>query len=365
MKKIFILTALVSIFMTSALAQSSWHNPVVEKAILHGQIMPEAQRTNFYQRLPDASKSTVTDRVWGLSQNSAGESLCFYTNSKKINVRYAIAEGASMPHMPATGKSGVDLYATDASGQSIWLAARYWVSDTSGFDYAPIYYRDSIPGKGYLYELYLPPYNTVTWINIGVDEGCHFEFVNPTNQKPIIAYGTSITQGACASRPGMIWPTIVERELKIPLINLGFSGNGLLEKGVLDLIKQTPAQVVILDCMPNLSARSVDEIKTLVINATHEIRSAQPNVPILIVDHLGYPHSGAIDGYAQQVEGAIKAQTQAIESLKKEGVKGIHYLRFDEIAMPQDGTVEGVHPSDYGMRVYADAYIKKLSKIIN
>lgn len=363
MKQIFVtLFLLVTLCST---AQTRWINPQTDGAKLHGQLLQDEPRTNYYQRLPDRVKDEVTPAVWNLSLNTAGESLQFYTNSKRIVVRYTLAEGHSFPHMPATGKSGVDLYAYDEHGKEKWCAARYSFADTTRFSFETLFYDKPMHSLGYEYHLYLPPYNTVKWMEIGVDSAAFFRFIEPSVEKPIIAYGTSITQGACASRPAMIWSTIVSREMQTPLVNLGFSGNGLLAQGILDVIKQTPAKAVILDCMPNLSTRDEKEITDLVINAVREIRSAQPNVPILIVDHLGYPHSTMIDGFQQRTDNSIKAQSSAINQLKAEGVHGVHYLTYDEIGMPQDATVEAIHPSDFGMRVYADAYIKKLREILS
>lgn len=364
MKKYIILVVIAATTLTIS-AQTKWHDPQIERAKLHGRALTDEHRTNFYQRLPDRVQSQVREAVWSLSTNTAGESLQFYTNSPKIIVRYTVTGGHSMPHMPATGKSGVDLYAYDNDGVQKWCAARYNFDDTITYRYEKLMYNGVNHGKGYEYHLYLPPYNGVKWLSIGVDSTSYFKFIEPSVEKPIIAYGTSITQGACASRPGMIWPSIVAREMSSPLINLGFSGNGKLEKGILDVIKATPASVVILDCMPNLMNQPQDTITKLVINAVNEIRTTQPSVPILIVDHLGYPHSQMIAGWKQHTDNAQKAQAAAFNTLTMGGAKEIYYLSYDEIAMPQDATVEAIHPSDYGMRVYADAYVKKLRKILN
>lgn len=345
----------------SAKAQIKWHNPQSEGAHVHGQALPLEARTNFYQRLPDRVKGEVRADVWYLSLQAAGESLKFHTNSPQIVVRYTLTEGHSMPHMSAIGKSGVDLYAYDQSGRERWCGAPYNFADTVTFNYQPLTYQDS---AGYEFRLTLPPYNSVKWLEIGVDSSSSFRFIDPSDALPIIAYGTSITQGACASRPSMIWTEIVSRELRTPLINLGFSGNGQLEKGILDVIKATPACAVILDCMPNLATLSVDSLKTLLTNAIVEIRSSQPEVPIIVADHLGYPHTSIVGGRENQVENTIEAQKTVCQELVAGGDRNLYYLSYDEIAMPQDGTVEGIHPSDYGMRVYADAYVARLRKVL-
>lgn len=360
-----ILLITLSICLLNIQAQIKWHNPQTEGAKIGGQALSNLSRTNYYQRLPDTVKSQVRDAVWGLSLNAAGQTLEFYTNSPRIVVRYTLAEGHAMPHMPATGKSGLDLYAYDENGREKWCAARYHFADTVTFRYEKLIYQNKMHDLGYEYRLSLPPYNTVKWLEIGVDSSATFRFIEPSIELPIIAYGTSITQGACASRPAMIWTDIVSRQLRTPLINLGFSGNGRLEKGILDVIKATPARAILLDCMPNLSNLPVDSIQKLLTAAIGEIRTTQPLVPILIVDHLGYPHSTMLDGWQQQVDNSILAQKTTYEKLHAAGDRNLYYLSHDQIGMPQDATVEAIHPSDYGMSIYGDAYVRKLREILN
>ena len=359
MKKIFVLLFILS--STFCGAQTRWYNPKTEGAILHGQAMQDEARSNYYHRLPDTVKNSVRDAVWNLSRNTAGVSIKFNTNSKQIVVKYVVSEGHSMQHMPTTGKSGLDLYATNNNGTREWCAARHSFGDTITYSYAPLYYN----GSDFKYELDLPPYNTVTYLKIGVDESSNFKFVNPSAELPIITYGTSITQGACASRPGMIWTSIIRRELETPLINLGFSGNGLLESGILNVIKSTPAKLIILDCLPNVYRYDNPKIIELTINAVKEIREAQPNVPIILTDHLGYPHSTMVRALANRAELSNKANLEAYKELLDMGYLNLYHLTYDDIAMPNDGTVEGIHPSDYGMRAYADAYISLIREVLN
>ena len=360
MRHILLLIFTLSTALSSA--QTRWHNPETDGAKLHGQLMQDGIRANYYHRLPDSVESNVREIVWNLSRNAAGLTLKFRTNSKKIVVKYTLSEAHSMQHMPATGKSGLDLYATNINGDNReWCAANQHFGDTVTYSYSPLYYD----GSDFEYELELPPYNTVTSLKIGVDTISNFRFLNPDKELPIIAYGTSITQGACASRPGMIWPSIVRRELELPLVNLGFSGNGLLEKGILDIIKSTPAKAVILDCLPNLYRYGNPKVVELTINAVKEIREAQPNVPIILTDHLGYPHSTMVVGLANRAEGSNIANLEAYDELIAMGYSNLHHLTYSDIAMPNDGTVEGIHPSDYGMRAYADAYTTLIRQILN
>lgn len=156
-----------------------------------------------YQRLPDRAEKTVRKQVWDLSQDCAGMYLKFHTNATSIQVRYQVSGALSLPHMPATGVSGVDLYATDCNGRQYWCAPQFQFGDTICYTYPRLTYRNN-HGKGNEYTLYLPLYNHVRWLQIGTPEGSLFGFLRHTREKPVVIYGTSIAQGACASRPA--WP---------------------------------------------------------------------------------------------------------------------------------------------------------------
>ena len=157
--------------------------------------------------------------------------------------------------MPTTGVSGVDLYSIDSDGQWRFYFGGYPSGDTLQYHYTNIG-KDLYHDRGYEFRLCLPPYNTIKWLEIGVPENDELTFIPVSPEKPILLYGTSIAQGACASRPGMTWGMILQRSLGYPLINLGFSGNGRLEKEVLDFICEIDARLYILDCCPTSRQRA-------------------------------------------------------------------------------------------------------------
>lgn len=342
-------------------AQWMWHNPVsVEENVLQGQGWPEALKGS-YARLPQQAKEAVRSDVWGLSRNSAGVAVHFYSNAPRIKIRYQVTGGYSMPHMPATGVTGVDLYARHMDGDDYWCAAKYSFGDTIVFDYQDIVYNN-FHKKGYEYRLYLPLYNSVKWLEIGVPADCYFEFIPRRTEKPIVVYGTSIAQGACASRPGMAWTSILERKLDRPLINFGFSGNGKLEKGMLDFMNEVDAAVYILDCMPNMYQG--DDPEELLVAAVKQIREKRPQTPVLITEHSGYTNERTNAKQREAYSETNKAARKAYQRLAQEGVTRLYYLSHEEIGMNMDGMVDGVHPTDWGMVMYAQAYEKVLRNVL-
>ena len=318
---------------------------------------------NSYQRLPKRARDIVRSSVWDLSQNSAGLAIHFYTNADKVEVRYGVSGAFAMNHMPATGKSGVDLYAIDPDGKWRLLTDRYSFSDTVTYSYNNII-ESKYHKRGYEYRLFLPLYNSVTWLEIGVPESAEFSFIPLLKEKPIVVYGTSIAQGACASRPGMAWTNILSRKLDYPVINLAYSGNGPLEKVKVDLLSELDVSLIIYDCLPNMGNLAIDEVKKRTAYGVSAIRETS-NIPILITDHIGYLNDEMIEGRKEMSDRLNIASREVFDSLKQAGVANIYYLHQDSINFSADGGVDYIHPNDMGMQAYADAYEKVVSRILN
>ncbi|MEP1088607.1 MAG: SGNH/GDSL hydrolase family protein, partial [Algoriphagus sp.] len=181
-----------------------------------------------FNRLPDSVESRVRPPVWNLSRQTAGLTLRFTSTSPEIHVSYAPTGNLQLPHMPATGVSGVDLYTKDQKGNWLWVRGGYSFGEKVTYKFQV----DNSQADTREYYLYLPLYNGVKGFEIGVPVEKDLAFLPARTEKPILIYGTSIAQGASASRPGMAWTTILARQLDMPLINLGFSGNGRMEPEV-------------------------------------------------------------------------------------------------------------------------------------
>ena len=345
--------------------ETRWLNPLdtlTGANYVCGRWWSEELKTN-YHRLPDRAQQEVRSAVWGLSKQSAGLSIKFHSNAPSIRVRYQVTGGLNMFHMPTTGVSGLDLYATDANGELRWCASRFNLSfkDTINYEFRHITYFTG-ERRGYDYELFLPLYNEVKWLEIGVDDGYDLRLTPVTQEAPIVVYGTSIGQGACASRTGMAWTNIVKRETGYPLINLAFSGNGMLEEEVFRYLNEIDAKLYILDCLPNLTEDKVPLIHDRMVRGVEMLRAEHPDVPILLVEHHYANASSsqrAIDRYAD----SNAEQLRAYDTLLARGVTNLYYLSHDELAFTQESMVEGIHPNDIGMRQYADAYIRKIYQI--
>lgn len=342
-------------------AQTAWYNPVADSLLpVQGRAW-NAEIGKVYQRLPQRAQQLVRKPVWDLSLQTAGLYVKFYTNAPQIQVKYQVTGGFSMPHMPATGVSGVDLYTMDCNGQQYWCVGNYQFGDTVRYTYHDQTYRNT-HDKGNEFTLYLPLYNGVKSLQIGVPEGSRFDFVRPSAEKPVVIYGTSIAQGACASRPGMAWTNILQRQLDMPVVNLGFSGNGQLDEDFFKLLSEIDAAMYVIDCMPNMTNDRAALIRPRLEKGIRLLRS-KSKAPILLVEHDGYMGFYASDKKGEDFRKTNEALRAVYESMKDEA-GGLYYLTFDELGLSMDSQVDGVHATDLGMQQYAHAYYRKITDIL-
>ena len=352
--------------LNCALAQETkWYDPMegdvcyIDCRIDH----PEVRKN--YHRIAESIQPQLRDAVWSLSKNSAGLTIRFYCNAPTITIKYQLENGTNMHNMAPMGSSGVDLYSLDSKGYERWCAAPSGIvirrGDESRYIYRDLVYNDGNI-EGHLYELYLPLYNPVSSLKIGIPQGYALRFVEPDKQKPIIVYGTSIAQGASASRPGLAWTAILKREFDRPVINLGFSGNGRLEAPVVDYICQVDAAIYILDCIPNMCGM-LSTIAPRITEAVEKIRKVSSS-PIIITEHCGTLHAEASPKSDEAHVLGNKECRKAYEQLKKQGIKGLYYLSKEDIGLSMDASIDGWHPNDVGMFEYAEAYKKVIKKAL-
>lgn len=345
----------------------TWWNPAKNNyTVIEGQAWPNEIK-NPYDRLPSKAEKTVRPEVWRLSNNAAGLMIRFNTSSPEIIIRYQVADGLSLPHMPATGASGVDLYASDNNGGWLWCGGNYSFGDTIQYHFSYLDTNNQNRVKGREYRLYLPLYNTVRWLEVGVPINAVLNALPVRQEKPLVVYGTSIAQGACASRPGMAWTAILERKLGRPLINLGFSGNGRLEMELTDLLAEIDAKMYILDCLPNLTVPDMDpgETKKRIIASVNQLQQKRKETPILLVEHGGYTDGSTNNIRKEYYTEINRLMKHTFAELKSNGIKNIYLLTKEEINLNIDCMVDGTHPTDAGMLRYAEAYERKILKILH
>ena len=312
----------------------------------------------YFDRLPSKAEGVVRDPVWNLSRHSAGMCMRFVTDSPNIYVRYKLhLERLEMSHMPATGVSGIDLYADNGEGIDHWVSVvrpNKQLMDTS-------IAKDLAPGSR-RYTMYLPLYNGVDNMEVGVTKNESFRPLTPRKEKPILFYGTSIMHGACASRPGLAFPAILGRRLRRPTINLGFSGNGVMEPEVSDLLAEQDPCVFVIDCLPNMNETTVSK---RTIPFVKRLRESHDNTPILLVEDRSFTNTLFFPSIKIHHRKSRTALKKAYAELIDSGVRNLFYLDGDHLLGDDgEGATDGSHPNDLGMMRYADAYEPVLRTIL-
>ncbi|MGI6461487.1 MAG: SGNH/GDSL hydrolase family protein [Candidatus Hydrogenedentales bacterium] len=313
----------------------------------------------YYDRLPARAEGVVRPPVWNLSRNSAGLAIRFLTDSPAIAARWVLrGSNLAMPHMPATGVSGLDLYVKLAD-RWVWIANGRPSQVTTQARLVA-----GIPEGMHEYLLYLPLYNGVTSVHIGINPDSVLAAPSErpeTTRRPILFWGTSITQGGCASRPGMAYPSIVGRMMDRPTINLGFSGNGKLEPELAALIAELDVAVFVLDCCPNLKPEEIAERTEPVVQA---FREAHPDTPIVLMESIIYQSSYFLPGTRRSYEAKNAELKAAYERLQAAGVTNLHYIPCDHLfGDDAEATVDGTHATDLGFQRMAEAVAPLLKSV--
>ncbi|MFT4590089.1 MAG: hypothetical protein ACI9VS_003199 [Candidatus Binatia bacterium] len=314
-----------------------------------------------FDRLPAKSEKVVRRAVWSLSRHSAGMAVRFVTDATTIHARWTLTSAnLAMSHMAATGVSGLDLYVKSEDGQWRWLNVGRPTAQTNTQKMA-----SGIPPGKREYLLYLPLYNGVSSVEIGIPKTSSLEKAPAypaARSKPIVFYGTSITHGACASRPGMPHPSILGRRFQRPVINLGFSGNGKMDPELGILFGELDPAVYVLDCLPNMNAKEVAERAEPFVRA---LRKARPDTPILMVEDRTYSDAFLVKSKRDRNLTSRVEFLKAFEQLKKAGVKNLHYLKGDHLlGDDNEGTVDSSHPNDLGFMRQADAFAESLAPLL-
>ena len=304
-----------------------------------------------YDRLPAKAESLVRRPVWDLAQHSAGFSVRFVTSATTISARWTLrSKRLEMPHMPATGVSGLDLYVKSDGRWNYLGTGRPAQAEQN----ESVLVRDLEPIERE-FQLYFPLYNGVEKLEIGIPEAATFKPAPPlaAGIKPLVFYGTSITQGGCASRPGMAYPAILGRMLGVPVINLGFSGNGKTEPEIAKLLAELDPAAYILDSLPNLETAQVGERLPAFIDI---LRQRHATAPIVLIESIPYPDKPFVAKRNERFIGSNDTLRRIYNERRERGDKRLYYIPSHSfLGLDGEGTVDGVHPTDLGFQRMAES----------
>ena len=319
---------------------------------------------HYYVRLPDTLTTNVNSGVRGMRKHTSGMLFRFRTDSKFLVIRHTPLNGwHGMGHMTEVGTSGWDVYRLDkTSGKWRFVASNHGAKaekDDPGARVKRIAWN-----AGDECIINLPLYNGVKEFSLGIAPGAKIEAPAPWASgvtKPVVFYGTSITHGGCSTRPGLGFVNIVGRDLQVPVYGLGFSGSGVMEYELSDVIARIDASCYVLDCLWNMRltekekpGRSVEGNYEKFIR---NLRAKRPGVPIVMAEQC--------DVFAKGPNDKDKFIRALYEKLVAEGWKDLVYLPKDEMySGDTEGTVDGCHPNDIGMASMAKAFGKAVKKAL-
>ena len=326
-------------------AQTEYHE--ASAFTLLGKATQETE--TLYERLPAKYHDVSRPELWYLGKNTAGLAVRFTSNSTSISLRWESLNNYHMDHMTDVGVKGLDLYCLS---QGKWRFVNSARPQGKQSEYRLI---ENMELKERNYMLYLPLYDGISSLQIGVDS---LSYIRPSDKevvradKPVGFYGTSILQGGCASRPGMASTNILSRWLNRECINLGFSGNAFLDYEIAELMSAVDAAAYVLDFVPNVTE---EQIETKMETFYKILRDRHAEVPVFFVEDPMFTHADYDRVIFDKVTGLNRKLKKVFHSLVEKGEKNIHYVSSEKlIGADREGTVDGIHATDLGMLRYAE-----------
>lgn len=339
--------------------------------IINHAFAGETERT--YARLPRYVKDSIPEGrdLWDRQQCSSGIGVRFATNSTRIGCKYTLYWDTHMIHMADTGLKGTDLYILE--GDSVWRHVNtnrpYVKKDENGNKTKLVEstYVSNLDGQMHEYVIYFPLYDGIEDFSVKIDSGAVITKGRPdviNANRRIVAYGTSILQGGCASRTGMASTNIIGRELNCEVVNLGFSGEGKQDTYVARAMATIPdVDVFLLDPVPNCTEMMCD---TLTYNFVKTLRTLRPDVPIVMLEGPIYPYARYDSFFGKYLPKKNAAFRRNYERLKAEDPDNLYYVTSEGLDGPEDdGTVDGIHLTDLGFLHYANKMIPILRPLLD
>ena len=322
----------------------AWRNALQSPFSIHGLAVVEEGK---FWRLPEYLIDNVSPGISTLARHTAGGRIRFRTDSPFIAYRSKSFGGGLMPHMPLTGSSGADIFVNGVS-LTTFRPSSPRVAWFEGIV--------NLSGEGMKdIEINLGLYNGVHEIWIGVQENASVTAPRPyTIEKPIVYYGSSITQGGCASKPGNSYQGFLTRWLDADQINLGFSGNAKGEPCMAEYIASLDMSVLVIDYDHN--APNVEHLEKTYYPFYRIIRDARPDLPIIMVTRPS--------GDKDPADAALRRDViyHAYERARRDGEK-VWFVDGSTLWGGRDRdacTMDGSHPNDLGFYRMAEGLLPSI-----
>ncbi|RAV28420.1 SGNH/GDSL hydrolase family protein [Sinomicrobium soli] len=316
-----------------------------------------ADAVNFY-RIDEALTAGFSERLKALSKNTAGFNVVFKTDASFITVKWELDRYKVLSNMTPIAVDGLDLYGwNDGKWQYVSSARPSGEENTWTF-------IKNMSGEMRHYRIYFPLYTGVKKMEIGIDPE---STILPADgsllpKRKIAIYGSSITQGASASRPGMAFTSVLGRKLNADIYNLGFSGSGKMEMEMAEALTGITPDLFVLDCVPN---PSVEQIRTRTVPFVKTLRKAHPDIPVLMVESVFREHAHWDREWEKTVSGQNAAFRKAYLDMKEGGMDKLYYIGSEGlIGNDHEATIDGTHFTDVGHMRMADRLYPLIVEIL-
>lgn len=325
--------------------------------------------TEPYTRLPQQyMDSCRKDQQW-LYNHSSGIAVRFATNSKRVAAQWNLKNNFHMQHMAMTGIKGTDLYClNEKTGK--------WEHVNTARPQEKNFVADSVQSKVYVeyqdgemheYMIYLPLYDGINWLQIGVDSTATLikpQVESPRKMGKIVLYGTSIQQGGCASRTGMAPSAMIQRDFNLECVNLATSGQATMDFYIAEAMASIEDAICyVIDPVPNCTK---DRCDTATYDFIKILRDLRPEVPIVMVEGMMYTYTRHSSYHAEYLPQKNEGFRKGYEQHKAENPKGLYYMTCEGMTGPDmEGTVDGIHMTDYGFRAYSDLLEVKIKEALD
>ena len=312
------------------------------------------EKEQCFARMNCAIADSLGEGIGTLSRHTAGGRLRFATDSSVLQLTVKYDFLWLMSHMPLTGSSGFSLFEETEKGEIFIKNLAPISSDAYGF-------TAETPLKGGVirnYILYFPLYNDVKEITIALDKNAQVKAGKKyRDELPILYYGSSITQGGCASRPDHAYQSLIAKRNNIDYINLGFSGNAKGEDVMVDYLASINCGLFVCDYDHN--APNAEHLKNTHYRLYQRYRKMRHDTPILFLTRPDI--TGDVEG-----EERLKIVFDTYKKAKKDGDENVYFLSGKSFYGKKnrwDFAVDGCHPTDFGFVKMADKIYKKMISI--
>ncbi|MBQ9728286.1 MAG: hypothetical protein IJV85_01685 [Clostridia bacterium] len=348
-----------------------WFDPLREPFSLHGVFYDKNtsvydEEPGLFLRMPAEISNQVSYGVNLLSKMTAGGRLRFQTDSPYVAIKCIAPDFEGLYHMPLTGSHGFSLYVNGLFDGKFAPG----VKDLQNSQNNALKYTFAFEGSRHIKnpsggvddcELYFPLYGGVRKLYIGLKKGCVLKAPKPYSiEKPLVFYGSSIYQGACASRPGNDFISLLSRWLDCDIINLGFSGNGNGEKPMMEYLTTLDASGYIFDY--NYYVDYPDRVLPTHLSMYETLRGVGEKLPILLIDKPAIEYDRL--GYERRRE----MISSTYEIAKQRGDEYVGYIDAKELFgdKGRDGcTVDTCHPTDLGFYRMAERIYPVLKELLD